>query len=405
MTAKQHIMATESGHISSREASELEQKLLANSEKYQELKKTGHPMKPVGISIAVTGRCNSHCIMCSIWKLCKENPDIINNEMTKNEILGYLRDPYLSDLVEIDLTGGEPHLREDLVDIIFGIVNLKQTTLKNLKTIIVPSNGYLTDKILPRMERILARLKGTGIDFVSVSSVDGIGKTHDIMRGTKGAFDKASKTIDGFMELRKRYADFFLPGLKTTITHYNVDELDALLNFAVKRNMFYIISSAIITKKRFRNEQYRDKLELRPKDKRRIARFYENRKMDMDFYYQKIFETITTGKKQWTCTALFDYLFIDYDRKVYPCPIQDVCVGDLTESTLSEILTSERAADVRKTVGTYSLCQQCTEPGTVRYSQIMEGKAMLDFLKSKGREYYQKIIFDKGLHKLLHINI
>lgn len=405
MTAKQHIMAPENGHISSREALELEQKLLANSKKYQELKKAGNPMKPVGISIAVTGRCNSHCIMCNIWRLWKENPDMINNEMTKNEILGYLRDPYLSDLVEIDLTGGEPHLREDLVDIIFGIVDLKQTTLKNLKTIIVPSNGFLTDKILPRMECILTRLKGTGIDFVSVSSVDGIGKTHDIMRGTKGAFDKVSKTIDGFMELRKRYAGFFLPGLKTTITHYNVDELDELLNFAVKRNMFYIISSVIISKKRFRNEQYRDKLELDPEDLKKIALFYENRKMDMDFYYQKIFETITTGKRQWTCTALFNYLFIDYDRKVYPCPIQDVCVGDLTKETMTEILTSKRAADVRKAVGTYSLCRQCTEPGTVRYSQVMEGKAMLDFLKSKGREYYQEMIFDKGLHKLLHINI
>jgi len=405
MTANQDIIIPRNGHFSSKEALELEQKLLLNSEKYQELKKTGHPMKPVGISIAVTGRCNSHCIMCNIWKLCKENPEIVKNEMTKDEIIGFLKDPYLSDLVEIDITGGEPHLREDLVDIILGIVDLKQTRLKNLKTIIVPSNGLLADQILLRVERILRRMKGTGIEFVTVSSVDGIGKTHDIMRGTKGAFDKASRTIDGFMELRKKYKDIFLPGLKTTITHYNVDELDELLNFAVKREMFYIISSVIISKKRFRNEQYRDQLELDAEDLEKIARFYDNRKMDLDFYYQKIFETITTGKRGWTCTALFDYLFVDYDRKVYPCPIQDICAGDLSKATMTEILTSEKAADVRKRVGTFSLCQRCTEPGTVRYSQVMEGKAMLDFLKSKGCEYYQEMIFDKGLHKLLHINI
>lgn len=380
---------------------QMEQKLIENSEQYLILKPTGQPIKPIGISIAVTARCNSHCIMCSIWKLCRDNPELIKQDMPIKEILGYLKDPYLSDLVEIDLTGGEPHLREDLVELIFGIVAMKSSVLKKLKTIIVPSNGFLTDTILARTERILAGLKGTGIDFVSVTSLDGLGRTHDIIRATKGAFDKASKTIEGLAKLQKTYSAFFWPGIKTTITHYNVDELEAMMNFARKRDMFYIISSVIISKKRFRNDPYSNLLALGPDDLLKINAFYEKRKKDLDFYYEKIFDSITTGRKQWICTALFNYLFIDHDRKVYPCPIQDECVGDLTRATLTEILTSERAAEVRKKIGAYSLCKQCTEPGAVRYSQVMEGRTLLNFIRSKGTEHYEEIIVKKGLQKLL----
>ncbi|MDD2388609.1 MAG: radical SAM/SPASM domain-containing protein [Desulfobacterales bacterium] len=383
----------------------IEQRLLNNSIRYQRLKKTGAPMKPLGVSIAVTGRCNSHCIMCSIWKIGKENPDLITQEMTVDEILGYLSDPYMQNLVEIDLTGGEPYLRDDLEAIIFGIVDLKlkHGNLKKLQTIIVPSNGYLTDKILTTLERVLARLKGLGIDFVPVSSLDGIGNTHDIIRGTRGAFEKQKATIDGMVELRKIYSDFFFPMLKSTIMHANVNELEELFHFASQRQMFPIISSVIISKKRFRNDKYRSQLELTAGDQKKIATFYADEKKDLDFYYKKIFESIISGEKQWTCTALFDYVFIDYDRKVYPCPIQDACVGDLRYASLSEILTSPGAAEIRKKVGSMELCRQCTEPGSVRYSQIMEGGAMLDFIKAKGRMYYKQMIFDRGLHKLLEV--
>jgi MoaA/NifB/PqqE/SkfB family radical SAM enzyme len=384
-------------------ANYIEQRLLENSKRYRRLKKTGAPMKPLGVTIAITGRCNSHCIMCSIWKLEKEKPDLIHQEMTVDEILRYLSESYMRNLVEIDLSGGEPYLRDDLEEIIIGIVDLKikYGILKKLQTIIVPSNGFLTDKILKTLERVLIKLSGTGIEFVPVASLDGIGKTHDITRGTKGAYENQKNTIDGMVELRKAYSSFFFPMMKSTIMHVNVGELEELFNFAIQRQMFPIISSVIISKKRFRNEKYRDQLELSKEDQKKIATFYANGKMDFDFYYKKIFDTIISGKKQWTCTALFDYVFIDYDRKVYPCPIQDVCVGDLEKSTMTQILTSQRAAEIRKKVGEFDLCYKCTDPGSVRYSQIMEGGAMLNFIKSKGRKYYKQTIFDMGLHKLL----
>ncbi|MCL6557237.1 MAG: radical SAM protein [Firmicutes bacterium] len=263
-------------------------KLLFNSLKYDRAKKTGEPLKLVAVSIAITGRCNSRCIHCRIWELSQKNPAAIKHEMTKEEICVYLSDQWFSDLVEIDLTGGEPYLRDDIEDIVAGIMALRKSKLTKLRTIIIPTNGLLTEKILSRMKVILSLLKGTGVDFVSVSSLDGLGRAHDLMRGTKGAFEKADKTIEGILKLREEYPDGFWPGIKTTITHYNVHELHSLLNYAVARSMFYIISPVIITKKRFRNEKFKDKFQLSIEDLKKIAEFYTNRKHEFDFYYQKV---------------------------------------------------------------------------------------------------------------------
>ncbi|HHT62212.1 MAG TPA: hypothetical protein GXZ75_00735, partial [Clostridia bacterium] len=217
------------------------------------------------------------------------------------------------------------------------------------------------------------------------------------------AFLWVNRTIEALQEQRKTHADYFFMGIKATIIHDNVNELGNMLDYANKRNMFFIISSVIIAQKRFRNIRWKDRLMLKEEDMEVIRKFYQNKAMEFDFYYRKIFDSMVSGEKKWICTALYNYLFIDYDRKVYPCPIQDDCVGDLTNNSISEILNSQKAAEIRKKVGNYPICRQCTEPGTVRYSQILEGEGFLDFIRTSGPENLQETVFNKGLHKLLLI--
>ena len=228
-----------------------------------------------------------------------------------------------------------------------------------------------------------------------------MGKTHDLIRGTKAAFKMTDKSISEVLKLQKMHQGYYWLGIKTTITHDNVDEIEDMLDYAQKRCMFYIISAVIIAKKRFRNEAWKERLVLTGEDMMKIREFYQKRSGDFDFYYDKIFDSMVSGKKKWTCTALYNYLFIDYDRKVYPCPIQDACAGDLAKQSMSEILNSTKAAEIRQKVGFYPLCRQCTEPGTVRYSSIFEGQDFLDFIRVKGEDKIQELVFDKGLDKLL----
>ena len=64
-------------------------------------------MTPTDAIIAVTMNCNSRCVMCDIWK------NEIEGEMAPGE---YAKIPV--SLKGINITGGEPFLREDLPEIL-----------------------------------------------------------------------------------------------------------------------------------------------------------------------------------------------------------------------------------------------------------------------------------------------
>jgi MoaA/NifB/PqqE/SkfB family radical SAM enzyme len=268
--------------------------------RYHRLK--SDPLKPKVVSLALTNRCNSHCIMCNIWKGKRELPDIKAREMSTREIIELLSRPLFSQLVELDLTGGEPHLRNNLVETVIGVARLKKSSLPKLRSIVITSNGLLPEKIITNYQRILEGLRDIKVDLVSVSSLDGIGEVHDKIRGTSNAFEQVSKTIDGLLHLRSKYANFF-PGIKTTILPSNVDKLDGILDFALIRNMFHIISPVFFTEARFRNMDQKDNLVLRDADYQKILEFYRRNKLNTGYYYYQACNSITAGQKRWVWTA------------------------------------------------------------------------------------------------------
>ena len=373
-------------------------KLFGNGIKFRYLRLRGVPLKPMVISLAVTNRCNSHCIMCNIWKRTKELPDIKSLEMSKDEIIDLLSQPLFSELVELDLTGGEPHLRDDLVDIILGIGRLKKSSLPRLRSIIIASNGLLSRQIISNYQRILEGLRGTNIDLVSVSSIDGIGETHDLIRGTKGAFELATKTISGLLELRKEYPNYPI-GIKTTILPQNINMLNALLDFALEKNLFHIISPAFFTEARFRNMDKRDKLMLGPDEYKELLKFYSGNKLKTNYFYSRVQKFLTTGQRRWVCAALYDYMFIDFDGKVYPCEIISTPIGDVKKQELKDIWNSPLAHNWRRRIGKLECCNTCNEPGAVRYSAYAEGFSYLKFLVKLGRHKFNETFYREGFSK------
>jgi MoaA/NifB/PqqE/SkfB family radical SAM enzyme len=113
-----------------------EKSLVYNALKFRAHRLTGEALKPSVISLALTHRCNSHCLMCNLWKRSREVPEIKSLEMSGREIIEILTNPLCSQLVELDLTGGEPHLRDDLAELASNIARLKPTYLPRLRSII-----------------------------------------------------------------------------------------------------------------------------------------------------------------------------------------------------------------------------------------------------------------------------
>ncbi len=373
-------------------------RLLLNALRFRYFRCINRPLKPSVLSLAVTGRCNSHCVMCNIWQRAREEPEIVSQELSAPEIINLLSNPLFSELVELDLTGGEPHLRDDLTDIVLGIIKLKSTSLSKLRSIIITSNGFLTDKIIANYREILGVLKDTDIDLVSVISIDGIGETHDKIRGTKNAFKMATATLDRLAELKQEYPEL-ISGIKTTILPQNIDALDEILDFARTRDLFYIISPAFFTEKRFRNLNRRDELALSPAEYKKMLDFYSRDELKTGHYYNTARRFLASNRRQWVCTALFNYLFIDFDGKIYPCEIMPEPVGDLKQQDIREIWASPRAQTWRKRIDKSEYCQTCHEPGAIRYSAFTEGLSYFKFLNRLGRKKRDESLYGEGFIK------
>jgi MoaA/NifB/PqqE/SkfB family radical SAM enzyme len=356
------------------------------------------PLKPTVISLAITNRCNSHCIMCNIWKRADELQDIQSMELSTKQITHLLSSPLCSELVELDITGGEPHLRDDLVEIVLEIGKLKKKHLPKLRSIIIASNGLLPERIISNYRDILEGLKGTGIDLISVSSFDGIAEVHDMVRGTKGAFKLVTETIDGLSELKKRYPHFFI-GMKTTITQYNIASLNEISDYSIKKNMFHVISPVLFTEGRFRNIGKREKLMLRSRDYHEVLAFYHNANLSTSFFYSTLQSCIASGHKEWECSALYAYIFIDFDGKVYPCEMISEPIGDIKKQAIEDIWHGALAHEWRKRLKRMDYCATCNEPGAIRYSASIEGFSYLKFLLKLGRNKYDEAFYHEGFSK------
>lgn len=132
---------------------------------------------PRFLTYTVTFACNAKCIMCDSWK--KPSP----GDLTLGEVADIFGQLPTMDAVR--LTGGEPFVRNDLVD----IAHLAHDRLNPL-VLHVTTNGFLTDRIVkfceqrPREQRL-----------VVLVSIDGMADKHNHVRGRSTAWDSATKTL------------------------------------------------------------------------------------------------------------------------------------------------------------------------------------------------------------------
>jgi MoaA/NifB/PqqE/SkfB family radical SAM enzyme len=119
----------------------------------------------------------------------------------------------------LDIAGGEPFLRKDLVEII---------ECFDAEVVQIPTNGSLQKQIFSMADELEKRVKAE----VSISlSLDGLKEHHDKVRGTPGNFDQVWDTFEKLREYK---------GIKvkinTVLTRDNKDQILELMQLVRKRN-------------------------------------------------------------------------------------------------------------------------------------------------------------------------
>lgn len=140
-------------------------------------------MRPYVLVAELTYRCPLRCVYCSNPTNYVEHPDRLTTEdwirvFQQSEQLGVL---------EVNLSGGEPLLRGDLIELVTG------ASQSNLYTNLITSG-------IPLERERLARLRDAGLNSVQVSMQDAIQAESDRIAG-KTSFEKKIQVARWVKEL------------------------------------------------------------------------------------------------------------------------------------------------------------------------------------------------------------
>ena len=118
----------------------------------------------------------------------------------------------------ITVSGGEPLLRKDAVEIIRRAYEHCRPAILN-----IPTNGLLPDRISGAVGEVTAACPRTRV--VVNLSLDGWGDDHDRIRGVRGNFERA---IETYQQLRALDAPNLTLGVHTVISRFNAESVPAL---------------------------------------------------------------------------------------------------------------------------------------------------------------------------------
>jgi len=282
--------------------------------------------RPYVISWNLTYRCNLACEHC--YESFADRSELDTEQCYKviEEIAAFAPEALTI------LTGGEPLLRRDILQII------RFATQKEL-WVVVGTNGI---SITENLARILLKegLRGLALSLDALDPA-----THDEFRRVKGAWDN---TVRGAAILHEVGLPFIV---QTTVGRHNLAELEAIADFAYDRmaakvwNLYFLVQTG---RGRFvsdiTSEEYDGVLATLSRIQRRYrSKMIVNAKCAPHYVKQLYAEdpsspflkTFAGGAGG--CPAGTHYLGIRPNGDVTPCPYLPVFGGNLRQSGLSDI--------------------------------------------------------------------
>jgi len=304
-------------------------------------------INPYCVEFRVTENCNSRCIMCNAWK----NKCV--NELSTEEIKDALRQLKDIGIDTVIFIGGEPLLRSDIGDLV------KEASLLKFPIILLVTNGLL-------LEEKAKELLENGITHLTVS-VDGIGSSHEIIRGIQGNFEK---TIRGIKAVQKLKEDMNLNVAVTIITNMlmkqNVDMIPQLVELSRDLHVYWDFNLLDSNIDLFKGIPFS---EISAEDKEKVDKTID--------YITKVrrespwlLSTCECGLKyarrylkgenvnDYHCVHGYQILHIRPNGEVHPCWIKEP-IGNLREAKLRDIVGTKEHRELAERIYMRD-CPGCT---------------------------------------------
>lgn len=325
--------------------------------------------KPRVLQMPITGRCNSRCVTCNVWKV-KNDKDINPEELSR-----ILADPFFSKVTTIGINGGELTLVKD-IDKIFDAV----LSVKSLTNIHVISNGLLPEKLYSVLSLLKSKANKRGVRIGLTLSVDGIGNIHDETRGIPRAFQRSEKILEHFTANLDKYCDSVNIGC--TISNRNVSHIRETADY-LKKYPFKVYYHLAVPNKRIHTFDKPDYYVLNDERNKLLAlEFFQSlysgtslRKDPIDKFraFANYYFLKTNGTRRLSqCYYKYRDVTIDENLDLSYCATASDTIGSLVSTTPQELIRSSNGGKVHKQV--MGNCQSC-----VHYSDIPTVKGLILF--------------------------
>jgi MoaA/NifB/PqqE/SkfB family radical SAM enzyme len=152
------------------------------------------PSLPRAMHYIATHRCNARCIMCGIWKETADRA----GELSPDALGRILGDRLFSRMAYVGVSGGEPFLRDDLIEICGVILD----RCRRVKRLSLTTSGLHPRRMAQALPGIEARTRRDGVLLDVSVSVHGVGPALDRIYGVTGAFAKIERALELLERLR-----------------------------------------------------------------------------------------------------------------------------------------------------------------------------------------------------------
>lgn len=180
---------------------------------------------PINLTVSVTNTCNSRCKTCSIWKLYRKNPELEEREFKTDEFEKTF-ESIGGSIIWATVSGGEPYLRPDLVEICKSLIKHCSPSV-----ITIPTNAILSNVIEDKTKKILEHCDN--VNLIVNLSLDGVGSKHDEIRGVQGNFSNFLETYERLKNLQPDFSNLNI-GVHSVVSKFNIDSLFDVYEFVKK---------------------------------------------------------------------------------------------------------------------------------------------------------------------------
>jgi radical SAM protein with 4Fe4S-binding SPASM domain len=318
--------------------------------------------RPYVISWNLTYRCNLACEHCYLDAGAKPQVETENfsdrSELGTDECFRVIDEiaAFAPECLTI-LTGGEPLLRRDILDIV------RRAAERELWVVVGTNGVRITENVAQKLSEAGARGLSLSLDALDP-------ERHDQFRRVRGAWQN---TVEGAQILNKVGLSFIV---QTTAGSHNLHELDGIADFAYERlaakvwNLYFLVPTG---RGQFVSDmtaaQYDEVLRALYRIQQKYSRRMLVNAKCAPHYVKTMLENGQPPIRTYSggaggCPAGTHYMGIRPNGDLTPCPYLPVFAGNLRTASLGDLwASSELFNDIRRRSSLGGRCGECEMSG------------------------------------------